>query len=133
MPAPIYKRLFALLYDSLLVLAILFVATFLALLINKGESYGPNHFGFLTYLISSASFYFLWCWTKSGQTLGMKAWKLKLKTCSLNRLTLKQASLRLLCGTFCLLFFGIGLLWCLFDKNKQSLADRLCDTKTICT
>ncbi len=131
MPAPIYKRLFALIYDMLLVLAILFVATFIALILRNGESFGPNHLGFLAYLVLCTSFYILWSWIKSGQTLGMKAWRLKLCSNSNNRLPLNHACFRLVCGALCLGFFGIGLLWCLFDKDKQSLADRLCGTKTV--
>lgn len=127
-PAPFLRRILALLYDSLLVTAILFLATFLILLPRDGQSFGPNHLGYMIYLLVWASPYFIWCWTHGGQTLGMKAWRLKILSSNLTPLTYKQAGTRYLWGVVGFWLFGLGLLWSLVDSKRQSLADRLAKT-----
>lgn len=130
-PAPRIKRFAALVYDSFLVTAILFLATFIALQFNHGESYGKHHIGFTMFLIFSAGLYIVWCWAKGGQTLGMKAWRLRMISTDNKQMTLTHAIVRYLWGVVGFWLAGVGFLWCLFDRQKQSLQDRIAGTSFI--
>lgn len=71
-------------------------------------------------------FYFGHYWTKRGQTLGMKVWKIKAVTNDGSLMTWGHALKRYV---FALL--GLGLLWMIFDKDNLPLQDRMSKTKLI--
>lgn len=126
----IFRRLFALLYDSLVITAILMLATFIALYANGGQPFGYGNILFQLYLLVWAGAYYMWFWLKNGQTIGMLAWKLKLTSVH-GTLTPKQALLRYVYGV--LGFWGLGLnyWWALWHPNGQSLAEKLTDTQMV--
>ena len=73
------------------------------------------------------AFFFVWFWSKSGQTLGMKAWRLRVQNQDSSLMTKNTAIKRLLPT-----LFGLGNFIVLFDrKNKLSLQDRLTDTEVV--
>ena len=77
--------------------------------------------------IAWVSYFFVFFWAKSGQTLGMKAWRLRLQNQDGTRIS-KTTGLKRLLPTL----LGLGNLTVLFDrKNKLSLQDRLTDTEVI--
>ena len=69
--------------------------------------------------------YFLWCWLRGGQTLAMKAWRIRLVQVSPPRALLRFLLALLLVPT------GISLLWALFDPERQFLHDRLAGTRLV--
>ena len=75
-PAKLWKQFAAMFYDSLLIVAILFVATAVALIFNQGEAIETSSY-FNLYLVLVIFAFYAWFWSKSGQTLGMKVWKIK--------------------------------------------------------
>jgi uncharacterized RDD family membrane protein YckC len=83
----------------------------------------PNEFWKLTWV----SFFFIYFWAKSGQTLGMKAWRLRLQNqdgSPINKIT----GLKRLIPTL----LGLGNFTVIFDrKNKLSLQDRLTNTEVV--
>ncbi len=77
--------------------------------------------------IAWVSFFFVFFWAKSGQTLGMKAWRLRLQNQDGTRIT-KSTGLKRLVPTL----LGLGNLTVIFDrKNKLSLQDRLTNTEVV--
>ena len=73
------------------------------------------------------SFFFVYFWAKSGQTLGMKAWRLRLQNQDGSLIT-KTTGVKRLLPTL----LGLGNLTVLFDrKNKLSLQDRLTNTEVV--
>jgi uncharacterized RDD family membrane protein YckC len=82
--AGLWRRLAALLYDCLLLLAIMFVGTLAVLPLTGGEAITPAARGFGVYLAYRgflallALGYFGLAWTRGGQTLGMMAWKIRI-------------------------------------------------------
>jgi uncharacterized RDD family membrane protein YckC len=81
--AGILRRLGALAYDLLVLTAILFAATFAWLPFTGGEALTPDSQGWLAYLYRASMFaiafaYFGLSWTRGGQTLGMRAWRIRL-------------------------------------------------------
>lgn len=122
------RRIAAILYDSLLLIAVLFAATAVILPLNNGEAFASNNLFYLTYLFIVSFLYFGWFWTHGGQTLGMAAWKLKVLTQQHQPISWKFALVRFLTAILSWALFGLGFLWILFDRNKQSWHDRISQT-----
>jgi len=77
--------------------------------------------------IAWVSFFFVYFWAKSGQTLGMKAWRLRLQNQDGTRIS-KMTGVKRLIPTL----LGLGNLTVIFDrKNKLSLQDRLTHTEVV--
>lgn len=75
--------------------------------------------------------YFIWFWTHGGQTLAMQTWKIRLVTVGGDSLERRQAITRYLLAVTGILFFGLGILWALFDRDHQFLHDRIAGTRII--
>ncbi|GJL76108.1 MAG: hypothetical protein NMNS02_22140 [Nitrosomonas sp.] len=76
-------------------------------------------------------YYFIWFWTRGGQTLAMQTWKIRVVTVDGNRLNNRIAITRYLIAVIGVLFFGIGILWAFVDRDHQYLHDRLAGTRII--
>ena len=72
--------------------------------------------------------YFLWCWLRGGQTLAMKAWHIRLVAPGRASVPPGKALLRFVLAAL-LVPSGIGILWALFDPERQFLHDRLAGTR----
>jgi uncharacterized RDD family membrane protein YckC len=73
------------------------------------------------------AFFFVYFWAKSGQTLGMRAWRLRVQNQD-GTLISKTTGLKRLLPTL----LGLGNIMVLFDrKNKLSLQDRLTNTEVV--
>lgn len=82
--AGLFRRLAAMFYDALLMVALWFVATFAMLPLTGGEAILTSSQGLLGHfyhalLLLLAVAYFGFCWTRGGQTLGMKAWRIRIE------------------------------------------------------
>jgi len=97
------RRLAAIFYDTILVLSLMvaaFALVYLPLAMGLGiedlrEHPVLSHLLFLWMLAVGAGFH-LWFWTHGGQTLGMRAWRLKLVQADGRPITWPQAGLRVL-------------------------------------
>ena len=134
-PTPgVARRLAAMLYELLLLAAVLAVAFFLPhiLLGAFANMQAPPmatkiHF-FIVLLV-----YFSWFWTNGGQTLAMKTWKIKVVDINGGPLRPAQAVFRYLAAWFSIGLCGIGIVWALVDRDRQFLHDRIADTRLILT
>ncbi len=131
----IWRRFAAIIYDSLLLMAISMGYGALILGIGKLIFNDPNalttgmifQVGWLICLLS----FFCFFWIKAGQTLGMRAWRLKVVQ-ELNdhrHPTLTQCLLRCLFAPLGLSFFIIAYI----RKDKQCLHDLISNTQLILT
>ena len=112
-PASLIKQLAAMIYDSMLIFAVLFLATAMALLFNQGEAIVRSPI-FNLYLILIVFSFYAWFWTKSGQTLGMKVWKIRIVSEFGGNPSWSIAYLRLLFAVISMACLGMGYLWRLF-------------------
>ena len=112
------------LYESILVFAILFVAgvVYRALIGDPHSDFEQHLFFMYSWLIIGV--YFVYCWVKSGQTLAMQTWRIQLLRLDGNPLSLGQAVRRYVIASFSLMFFGLGFLWAIFDREGLYLHDR---------
>ncbi|GAA4871703.1 RDD family protein [Ferrimonas pelagia] len=69
---------------------------------------------------------FVWSWSKSGQTLGMRAWRLRVQCPSGALMSRKQAGYRALYA-----FGGVANLSLLWDDQQQALHDRLSGSEVV--
>jgi uncharacterized RDD family membrane protein YckC len=120
-------RLLAMFYDSLLLLSALLVATALALLVTKGTLYYHNPF-FRTFLFLICFGFYAWFWLHGGQTLGMRAWRLRVQRVDGGPITIWQALLRFLVAIASLACAGLGFLWMLVDHDRMTWHDRFSET-----
>ena len=127
-----FRRIFSLLYDCFAVLGIILSLTLLLVLLNGGApeqgSIADLLQLFITVLSGPVFFSYFWL-VNDGQTLGMQAWKIKL--ISEERLSIRICLLRCAFSTFSFLFFGLGYLYILINKEKKSLADIATKTRII--
>jgi len=125
----LFVRLAVIFYDLLLLVAIFFFATAILLPFNSGEAATASQLIYYRLYLLIISFVFYgWFWTHGGQTLGLRAWKIKVLTQDQHPITWKQAFARYVAAAFSWCIFGLGLIWILFDKNKRSWYDRLSKT-----
>lgn len=130
-PAPFLVRIAAMIYESLLVTAVVFVAALPFLyLVGTAESGWMRHL-FQLYLLGILFAYFSAFWLRSGQTLAMKTWRIRLVNADGGPLTFRQALLRFFLALLGLLLAGAGFWWALFDRDRQFLHDRIVGTRLI--
>lgn len=117
-------------YDSLLLLSVLFFATLAALPLTGGEAIVDNPL-YDAYIVLVWFFYFGWHWVRKGQTLGMRAWHLWLIQDSGEPVTWWHALLRFMLAIVSFLVFGLGFLWILLNKDKAAWHDRGSGTQMV--
>ncbi len=129
--AGIGRRLASMLYEGLVVFAVLLIGFWLpqALLAGAGLGFSPRLLWLHVLLLLMA--YFVWFWLHGGQTLPMKTWKLRLINADGAPLRPLQAVLRYLAAWPSILLFGIGILWALVDRDRQFLHDRLAGSRIV--
>lgn len=128
-PAGLLRRLAALSYDCLVVVALWLTAALPFVWIADGAPHGPlARAAFQLYLLAIAFAFFGWFWVHGGQTLGMRAWRLKLVDAHGRTVTWARATKRFLAAMPSLLCAGIGLLWVMHDRERRAWHDRLSGT-----
>lgn len=129
-PASLVRRLAAIAYDLVLLLALFFCITLVVLLARGGRAVeaGATWFGVLLYFLTPLGF-FSWFWTHGGQTLGMRAWRLELvSTDGGGPVSWRKALIRYVAGWMSTLPAGLGFWWSLLDTEHRCWHDRLSGT-----
>jgi uncharacterized RDD family membrane protein YckC len=127
--APLSRRLGAMLYDGLLVVALMMFATVPFVIVRGGESVEPGDPYYRLTMLIIAWLFFAGFWSRSGRTLGLQAWRLRIETSSGERPGFGAASLRFLAALISWLPLGLGFWWQLWDKDSLSWHDRLSGTR----
>lgn len=139
-PAGLGRRLGAMLYDGLLVLAIWIVMASAHLAVVRlvlevpAEQVGTGLAQVLSLrlLLAVGAFaFFAFFWTRGGMTLGMQAWRLRVQTLDGCSITALQALQRFLVAGISLAAFGLGYLWILVDAEKRSWPDIASRTRVV--
>ncbi|MFA9420267.1 MAG: RDD family protein [Gammaproteobacteria bacterium] len=126
--ASLFKQLAAMLYDSFLIFAILFVATVIALIVNNGEAIESSPV-FSLYLVLVIFLFYSWFWSKCGQTLGMRVWKIQIINDYGRNPAWQVCILRLIFAIFSMACLGLGYWWRLF--KPYTWHDKLSQTRII--
>ncbi len=139
--ASLWRRLAAMVYDGLLLLAIWFAVGAAAVAIKANlvgaETIRASHKAalegplVLLPLILVTYLFLGLCWTRSGQTLGMKTWHIRVISDDGRPLNWLQSAIRLAVATLSLSCLGLGYFWALVDPAKATWHDRASRSRVI--
>jgi uncharacterized RDD family membrane protein YckC len=115
------------LYESLLLFAVAFFAGWLFFFASGGRdaTAGWLRHALQAFILVVFAAYFLRCWLRGGQTLAMKAWRIRLVDIAPGKALLRFLYAVILVPT------GLSVLWVFFDKDRQFLHDRLAGTRLV--
>jgi len=125
--AGLLRRLLAMCYDLLLLFSALLVATALVMIATRGTLSYHNPF-FRTFLFLICYSFYNWFWLHGGQTLGMRAWRLRVQRRDGRPISIWQALLRFMTAIPSLALGGLGFFWMLLDPEKMTVYDRISES-----
>ena len=130
-PASLFKRLLAIFYDLILLATMFLLASAIAIVFNEHKAFASGNYIMPLWLIFVTSLYYCISWKSSGQTLGLKAWGLKLVKLDGSDFTWLEVITRFFISLilFCTI---VGFLWLLFNKNRLTIYDIVTKSKIIC-
>jgi len=136
MTAGLLRRLGAMLYDLLIVGALMFIVTALFLPFTGGEAITPGESGTLERIYQAALLlvvvlFFGVFWTWRGQTIGMLAWRLRVQRPDGSALAWRDALIRLAGACVSLAALGLGYFWIWIDREKLAWHDRWSGTRVV--
>ncbi len=139
-PCPLWRRLLAILYDTVLLCCLVFIAWQPVPLIPESLHPALERTIRLGYLLAICFLFFGWFWRHGGQTLGMRAWKIKLTPMYPDRtpdpfraVTWETAWLRFIAALFSWITVGAGFAWSAFHPEKLAWHDLFSSSRLIVT
>ena len=133
-----FRHLIIVIYDLLLLLSSLLLATFIIVALNGGNAIGQGNPFFIAYLFAVSFAFYGWFWTHGGQTLGMRSWKVAIYSkagvsqAGSNQpgqaINWQQAFLRFTVSIIAWLPLGIGVWWQYCGKDNKSWPDKVSGT-----
>ncbi len=130
-PAGILRRLGAVFYDSLLVLALMILGTLPFVALRGGEAVDPGYLPYQLMLVAIAYLFFVGFWSGYGRTLGMQSWRLKIELPDGRKPGTSAASLRFFAAIISWLPFGLGFWWSIWDREGLAWHDRMSGTRLV--
>jgi uncharacterized RDD family membrane protein YckC len=147
------RRIAAMIYEAIVVAAVLFIASLLFQGAATGRLIGASRLAFQIYLVTVLGLYFVWFWHR-GQTLPMRAWRLRLVARDGRPVTPARALLRYFTAAAAIgTSFAAALYlrehpdaalawvalvpgpasvaWALADRDRQALYDRIAGTRLV--
>jgi uncharacterized RDD family membrane protein YckC len=82
-------------------------------------------------LILMSLTFFCWFWTHGGQTLGMRAWKIRLEKADGTPCDTRAALTHFFVGITLSLALGMGWWFALMDRKGRALQDIICRTRVV--
>ena len=136
LPGSLARRLGAMLYDTLLLLALWMLATALFLPLTGGEALQGAESPLLAAahraaLVGVLIVFYGLSWTRCGQTLGMAAWRLRVEREDGRLLTWPDVLRRLAAALLSWLPLGAGWVAALVDPDRRTWHDRLSRTRVV--
>ena len=131
------RRFAALIYDAVLLIALLMIYTAASIAFTKGhaavsrESAGGWFYAYCAGELGVIAGYYILNWVRSGQTLGMRAWHLRAVSDLGRPLSGASAALRFLCGFLAWSPAALGVLWLYLDPDRVAIHDRLSKTRVV--
>ena len=121
------RRLASMVYEAVLLFAVAFFAAWLFFFASGGRDATAGWARYALQVCIGLMFagYFLWSWLRGGQTLAMRAWKIRLVGVSPGKALLRFVLAAMLVPTL------VSILWSFFDRDRQFLHDRLAGTRLV--
>jgi uncharacterized RDD family membrane protein YckC len=128
-PCGLGRRFLVMIYDGVIILAILMAAAALALLFGQEKGMALQDPLYTGYLLIFWFFYLAWCWRNGGMTLGMRAWKVRLASETTEKPGWRQCLMRFIIGFVSVAALGMGFFWALFNRKKRTWHDLVSRTR----
>lgn len=127
------RRLAAIFYDSWLLAGLWLLGAAVDTFVQAGlgTSDAPFRLPLQIYLLACPFIFFGWFWTHGGQTLGMRAWRLKLLDQAGEPVNWRQSLVRVAAAHLSLFALFAGYLWMLLDRDRLTWHDRLSRTRLV--
>ena len=120
------------LYDGLLILALLFLATLPFIALRGGEPVEGNENLYYQLILCLVIYsFFVGFWVRSGRTLGMQSWRLQLETMNGEKIGIRTATIRFFAALLSFAPAGLGFIWSLWDRDKLAWHDRISKTRIV--
>lgn len=139
--AGLWRRMAALLYDMFLVAAIWMSLGFVLQLLFgpetsqlvEGEVQTDPVVSLVMFImmVASAATFYIGFWRKTGQTLGMIAWRIRVLSRDNRPPGIRQGLCRFFLAWPAFWLFGLGYLWKYVDPQGDAAHERLSGTKTV--
>ena len=126
-PCGLVRHFMIMIYDAVVVIALLMLATAMAMLFGMDNYTATEDLVYTASLVVIWFAYLGWCWNKGGMTLGMRAWRVRIESECGNNPAWGQCLLRFLVAIVSASCAGLGFAWSLFDcagKTWHDLASR---------
>jgi len=117
------RRLAAVVYDVLILFALVFIATFILLQILGGELDATGRWVLQGCSLLIAYLYFGWFWTHGGQTVGMRAWRFHIVDSENRPIGWTSATQRFFVAIVSWIALGLGYLWSLWESEHRAWHD----------
>lgn len=130
-PAGLLRRLAAIVYDGLLLLALWMAAGGAWVASHGGRAVAPGDWLFRAYLLAVAFAFFGGFWVLAGRTLGMQAWRMRVVDERGGGIGWGRALARFAAAGLSWMLLGGGYLWALLDPERRTLHDRVSGTRLI--
>jgi len=130
--APAFARRMASgVYELLLLFALVVVVTFPFLAVVGEATEGWRRHALQAWYVVACAAYFGWFWTRGGQTLPMKVWRLRVVRQDGAAVSWPRALHRYVLSVLGFAAAGLGFWWALWDPYGQFLHDRLAGTALV--
>ena len=132
-PASLLRRLAAFSYDALLLVALMLCFTLLVVVVSAalGRPVRPGNIWFQLGIAALIAGFFCGFWAHGGQTLGMRAWRIRVVRDDGANLGWARAIARFAAALVAVLPLGVGLWWSLLDDAGRAWHDRWTRTRVV--
>ncbi len=130
------RVLAAIFYDIWLIAALWLLGTTVDTFLRDallGSVQTGGHLPLQLWFLLSPLLFYGWFWTHGGQTLGMRAWRIRIINQEGGTVTWQQSVKRYFAAFLSWGAIGLGFLWILFDRQHCSWHDRLSETYLVLT
>jgi len=129
--ANLFRRLAAGCYDLLVLGGILMLTSFVIIAARGGKAIPAGSMAYQAFLALQVASFFIGFWARGGQTLGMRAWKIRVETSDGRPLSVPGAGIRLAAAIVSAAALGLGFLWILIDGDGRAWHDRVSATRVV--
>ncbi len=135
-PVPLWRRLAAAAYDLLVLVAVWMLVAALVLAAFHGEvdvaRQPPLYHAVLQVsLLAATALYFAVSWSRGGQTIGMRAWRVRVVGADGRSPAFLRALARFGVAIASTLVVGLGFAWCLVDRRRRTWHDIASSTSLV--
>lgn len=124
-------RFLSMVYETVLLVALLLAATALFVAALGDSSRPPLRILLQLYLLLVTGIYLVWSWTGGRRTLAMRTWRIRLVNRDGGAPSVRAALVRYVCAVAGIGACAAGLLWPVIDPERQFLHDRIAGTRLV--